>query len=558
MLKKLSKSNKRILLVFVFIFGFISIYLIGSFVGTWTISDDTSNVPSPTIEPISPNPNIDGIVTIRWTKTVPLDMRNIYELYRSKDNGAWTLVDDNTRWGTAYKDENLANGIYSYKVRAREAGVFSGYSNIRTVSVEQYIFIPIDPVALTLPLIVPNPDTDGHIQLKLTNGVPNAIGYDIYKSSDDINYVLLHSINTQITTVWTHHDSAVEDGKTYYYKVISRGVYGNSDFSNTVSVKIELYIPPPNAPVLNLIQPPISTDGNVVIRWGSVSGAISYELYRSKDNSPYILITTIASISYTDQGLLDGVYVYKAKAISDSGVSDFSNTKTVTVQIPVIPNPPILSTFNPLIDTDGNVNVQWLGSLDVTSYDIYRNKDGSSYILIRNINSFSYTDSGLLDGVYRYKIKAKNIVGDSGFSNIESVTVQLPKPPQGIPILSLVSPALSVDGNNRMKWTAVPYATTYEIYRSKDASSYVLIKTTTSTSYTDSELLDGIYNYRVKAKNIDGDSDLSNVLYFRVEISEESVDISSEKLITTENLIILMVGMILTIVILVFWLRRRK
>ena len=558
MLKKLSKSNKRIILVFVFIFGFISIYLIGSFVGTWTISDDTSNVPSPTIEPISPNPNIDGIVTIRWTKTVPLDMRNIYELYRSKDNGMWRLVDDNTRWGTAYKDENLANGIYSYKVRAREAGVFSGYSNIRTVSVEQYIFIPVDPVALTLPLIVPNPDTDGHIQLKLTNGVPNAIGYDIYKSSDDINYVLLHSINTQITTVWTYHDLAVEDGKTYYYKVISRGVYGNSDFSNTVSVKIELYIPPPNAPVLNLIQPPISTDGNVVIRWGSVSGAISYELYRSKDNSPYILITTIASISYTDQGLLDGVYVYKAKAISDSGVSDFSNTKTVTVQIPVIPNPPILSTFNPLIDTDGNVNVQWLGSLDVTSYDIYRNKDGSSYILIRNINSFSYTDSGLLDGVYRYKIKAKNIVGDSGFSNIESVTVQLPKPPQGIPILSLVSPALSVDGNNRMKWTAVPYATTYEIYRSKDASSYVLIKTTTSTSYTDSELLDGIYNYRVKAKNIDGDSDLSNVLYFRVEISEESVDISSEKLITTENLIILMVGMILTIVILVFWLRRRK
>ncbi|KKL72133.1 hypothetical protein LCGC14_2087980, partial [marine sediment metagenome] len=240
------------------------------------------------------------------------------------------------------------------------------------------------------------------------------------------------------------------------------------------------------------------------------------------------------------------------------GNSDFSNTVSVTVQIPVIPNPPILSTFNPLIDTDGNVNVQWLGSLDVTSYDIYRNKDGSSYILIRNINSFSYTDSGLLDGVYRYKIKAKNIVGDSGFSNIESVTVQLPKPPQGIPILSLVSPALSVDGNNRMKWTAVPYATTYEIYRSKDASSYVLIKTTTSTSYTDSELLDGIYNYRVKAKNIDGDSDLSNVLYFRVEISEESVDISSEKLITTENLIILMVGMILTIVILVFWLRRRK
>ncbi|KKL75766.1 hypothetical protein LCGC14_2051580, partial [marine sediment metagenome] len=254
MLKKLSKSNKRILLVFVFIFGFISIYLIGSFVGTWTISDDTSNVPSPTIEPISPNPNIDGIVTIRWTKTVPLDMRNIYELYRSKDNGAWILVDDNTRWGTAYKDENLANGIYSYKVRAREAGVFSGYSNIRTVSVEQYIFIPIDPVALTLPLIVPNPDTDGHIQLKLTNGVPNAIGYDIYKSSDDINYVLLHSINTQITTVWTHHDSAVEDGKTYYYKVISRGVYGNSDFSNTVSVKVQIYVIP-NPPILSTFNP---------------------------------------------------------------------------------------------------------------------------------------------------------------------------------------------------------------------------------------------------------------------------------------------------------------
>jgi len=194
---------------------------------------------------------------------------------------------------------------------------------------------------------------------------------------------------------------------------------------------------------------------------------------------------------------------------------------------PIIPKSPILSPFNPIIDDDGIVSVQWLGSLDVDSYDVYRSKDNGFFTMIKNTYLTYFTDSGLDDGVYSYKIKAKNVVGYSDFSNTESVTVQIPippQPPQGTPVLLLVSPALSVDGNNKMEWTNVQYATTYELYRSKDASSYVLIKTTNLLSYTDSGLLDGIYNYRVIAKNVDGVSDFSNVLYFKVRVSVEPVE----------------------------------
>ena len=214
------EKRKNKLVIILITVGILSATILGiTLTQTIPFSGVIGQPSAPVIDPITPNPNIDGTVIIRWSTTVQFSMSNIYELYRSRDGEVWTLVGDDTPWGTAYKDENLVNGVYTYKVRAREAGVFSIFSSVVSVSVEQYVYIPVNPIALILPLIVPNPNTDGNVKIKLTNGVPNAIGYDLYRSSDDISYTLLYSINTQITTIWTYHDSDVEDGKTYYYKV---------------------------------------------------------------------------------------------------------------------------------------------------------------------------------------------------------------------------------------------------------------------------------------------------------------------------------------------------
>ena len=103
--------------------------------------------------------------------------------------------------------------------------------------------------------------------------------------------------------------------------------------------------------------------------------------------------------------------------------------------IPVSPTPPVATTISPIIpnpNTDGIVQISWSSVSDATEYELYRKIDGASYINIKTTTSTSYTDSGLSDGQYSYKIICKNADGDSGFSNIELVMVQtsvMPPPP---------------------------------------------------------------------------------------------------------------------------------
>ena len=87
----------------------------------------------------------------------------------------------------------------------------------------------------------------------------------------------------------------------------------------------------------------------------------------------------------------------------------------------IIPNP----------DPDGIVYILWYQIENATSYNIYRNMDGGSYELIVQIihkegfNLGFFKDAGLVSGRYGYKVKAIHTNGESDFSNIEFVDVQL-------------------------------------------------------------------------------------------------------------------------------------
>ena len=564
-MKKIDKKKKRKYLVLlliillpltvVFSFAYIQYSGFAPLVG--------GSLEAPVLSLRTPDPSIDGDVTIEWKRTIEFSWVNSYYIYRSVNDGSWIEIDEVGSSASAYNDFGLSNNDYRYKVIGKEYGINTAYSNIVSVSVE-IEFVPSIPIATTISLIIPNPNTNGIVDVKFMIGIPDAIGYDIYRSMNGGIYVFhwnVLALDNQVI-IHTFHDSNVVDGNAYSYKIITKGIYGDSGFSNIESVLISIYVPPPNAPVLNPITY-IDYDGNIYMTWTSLD-AITYDLYRSKDNSIFTMIVTTSQEYYNDNGLSDGVYIYKLKSINKYGVSDFSNSRTVTVQIPTVPDFPILSSFNPSIDNDGIVNVQWLGVVGVKSYDLYRSIDGGNYIVIKNTYLTYFIDKDLDDGLYSYKLKAKNDVGSSDFSNIEIVVVELPiplQPPEGISSLSAVSSIVSIDGNNEMEWTTILHATSYDLYRSKEGSSYALIKTTDLTSYTDSGLSDGWYNYYVKGKNIDGESDISNVLYFRVEIIESIPEPIPEPTTNINNTSRILAAIIIgtsILVIVVIFIRKKK
>ena len=195
------------------------------------------------------------------------------------------------------------------------------------------------------------------------------------------------------------------------------------------------------------------------------------------------------------------------------GSSGFSNVMTVTVNVVVlvVPVAPTLNSISPAIDSDGTISLSWNSVSEATSYKVYRSKDGGSFSLIQTVSINSFSDIGLSDGSYRYKIKSKNDDGISGYSNIQSVTVQFPISPLNAPVLSIIIPSTDSDGSIDISWSWISDATSYELYRSKNNGVFILIQTVISTTYTDSNLVDGSYKYKVKTINVVGESsDFSN------------------------------------------------
>ena len=73
---------------------------------------------------------------------------------------------------------------------------------------------------------------------------------------------------------------------------------------------------------------------SIVITWSAVSGAKSYQLYRSGDNNNYTLLASnITATTFTDKSPLPGKNYYKVKTIADgtmSALSESTGTATMT------------------------------------------------------------------------------------------------------------------------------------------------------------------------------------------------------------------------------------
>ena len=88
------------------------------------------------------------------------------------------------------------------------------------------------------------------------------------------------------------------------------------------------------------------------------------------------------------------------------------------------PSAPTLYTISPNPNLDGSINLNWSDVSGATRDWIYRN----GTLITSSINS-SKTDVITTNGTYSYKIKAINAYGQSAYSNIKSVTVNIPLPP---------------------------------------------------------------------------------------------------------------------------------
>ena len=559
---------------------------------------------TPVLNPISPNPDYDGIIDLNWDNVVGAAT---YYVYRA--TSPITSVDSMIPIATVstnnYQDIINDTGIYYYVIVAGNLTGNSSSSNCESVEVAKI-----------------HPLFDGmYIQYDIRTGwgeswqglfnysyisndffhVTDESGGDFYNVNVKNRLIMPYSISNKYffqsevhSPLWIFPNVSLGDevligpfrdftfvvtGESFYtlpgigfvetwvldggnnrkaWYEKSTGILLKGDFHldgmvahaacrilfDFVDTNAELntvnYTP---TTVLDPISPNPDYDGIIELNWNKSLGA-TYYIYRDTSIITSVVgmtpIGTVSKGSYTDTITSNGTYYY----VIAMGNTSISNCESVV--IPPL-NPPILDPILPNQDFDGIIELNWNDVIGVTKFYIYRDSslitsvDGITPIAA--VSKDNYQDTLTSDGIYFYVIVASNIRANSSLSNCESVLVAIPNP--NTPVLQPISPKRDFDGNIELNWNDVVGVIIYYVYRASSPITSVdgitPIAVVSESNYQDTLTSDGTYYYVIVAGNIRENSSLSNCEGVLV------TNISTPSAIDPPILILIIIAIIATI-----------
>ena len=349
--------------------------------------------------------------TVSWT---PSPGASYYIIQRSTmydNNGGTyntlgTITLSNTTTATTYTDASKpVNGtIYSYTVTAVNASGTSEASAGATA-----VPAPAAPAVGTTLTITPGA---GQVTLNWT-AVPGAVGYVIKEATAPGGpYTYIASI-TELTYVIT----GLNNNTTYYFTVQPTNYGGSAPTPGATAATTPL------APPASLTAAAGNTQ--ITLTWPAVSGATGYTVERGAvSGGPYTPVGTPTGVSYTDNGLANGVaycYVVATNNANGAGPVSAEATATPVTTLPVSPSN--------LKATPGNTEVvlTWTVSAGATGYIVGQaGQSGGPYTSVA-VTGTTYTSTGLTNGkTYYYVVAATNAGGTGSNSNEVSATLPIP------------------------------------------------------------------------------------------------------------------------------------
>ncbi|MBR5428153.1 MAG: leucine-rich repeat protein [Clostridia bacterium] len=239
-----------------------------------------------------------------------------------------------------------------------------------------------------------------------------------------------------------------------------------------------------------------NTSTGIKLTWTQDPNATGYYVIRKTGSSSYSTLKKITSkttVSYEDTTAENGtVYTYAVRSYRGTEKAAYT-AKTITRLAPITPK---------LANVVGGVKVTWTKVAGATGYYVFRKSGSGSYETLEKIESaatLSYTDNTAESGVtYTYGVRAYKSTTKGAFTA------------KSILCLSSVAPTMTNTASGAViKWTQVPGATGYEVYRKPESGSAVKITTITDAAtltYTDKAIKDdngSFYTYFIKAFNKD-------------------------------------------------------
>lgn len=214
---------------------------------------------------------------------------------------------------------------------------------------------------------------------------------------------------------------------------VSDGVVSSNVETIDVNITENTTLTAPSAPVLTF-----DSNGNPVLTWTVGTGATGIQvwrlvittqrnagtLYKSTGTETYELVATLAgdATTYTDTNAEEGVaYEYAVTAFDATGSTAIPPSSGDTPPVSPLRTPSDLTA----VAGEGSIELSWTDNSSAEdSYSVERSTDGTTWSVAGSSNSDSFTDTGLADGTYSYRVMAVDAtIPSSAYSNVASATV---------------------------------------------------------------------------------------------------------------------------------------
>jgi len=445
-------------------------------------------------------------INLNWTDAS--NNESGFRIERSLESITWTEITTTTANTAVYTNTGLTyNTTYYYRVRSYNTAGNSGYTTVAYATTSQSP--PSDPTGATIAVL-----SDISIRINWTDTSDNEDSFKVQRSTDGASYPISFTVSAN-TNVYTNTGLAAST--LYYYRVYAYNTAGNSGYSDVVSGTTDA----PHIPITptNLVANPAS-DTQINLYWTDNSyNEDNFRLDRAPDvaGSPgawdWVITPSANATTSSDTGLvISTTYWYRILAYNVTGDSDWSNVVSATTEAPPIPNAP--SGISITAISPNQINTSWVdASNNEDGFKLERSLDGSNWTVTYTVNANvnSYPNTGLNgDTIYYYRVSAYNITGISGYSGPISTTTppEIPTAPTALTAAAISPTAITIS------WTDTSNNETgFKIERFISGSYQEIATTTANTAvYTNTGLTGNtLYYYKVRAYNVTGNSDYSNI-----------------------------------------------
>ena len=332
--------------------------------------------------------NVSTGIKVSWSKVASVDGYRVYRsTYTNGNWSKWKNMGTAASTKTSWVDGSVKSGQkYKYTVRAVNGSYLSSYVN------------PSGLLYLAEPL-VGTKNGSGNIAVSWTKS-EGAKGYRIYRSEyTNGKWSSWKNLGTLKSNKTSWVDKSIKSGVSYKYTVRAVNEKTLSSYTKTYNY---YSLAQPKAKAANALK-------GVNVSWSTVSGARSYNIYRSEYKngkwSSWSKISNVnaAKTSWVDSKATSGkTYKYTVRAVNEKVMSSYKATGALmNLGVPA---------FTCSGDGKKGITLSWQSVAGATEYYIYRKVDNAAkWTKIASVSGTNYVDKAVNDdGKCTYTIRAKN------------------------------------------------------------------------------------------------------------------------------------------------------